>query len=263
MKSKQESPLIIAQISDCHLFADVTQCHYGADVYNNFLTVLQKLKVNTAIDVIVFTGDLSQDHTERSYQNFVNAVHQAKISVPFYYLAGNHDEPQLLNKYLISAPFYQQKLIEQKNWQIILLNSKSETPAGIIVQDELQRLKTLSAETNTDKHQLVMMHHHAIDVGYFIDRHGLKNSDVFWQVIEQQPTIKAIACGHVHRALTVYLSPNKPQENKRSIPLYTCPATSIQFDPAKETVSSTGESAGYRLFTLFADGKIETNVVYV
>ncbi len=251
----RESPLIIAQISDCHLFSDINQCHHGANVYQNLVDVLDVLKANATIDMIIFTGDLSQDHTEGSYQNFVKAVNQAEITIPFYYLAGNHDEPQQLKQYLTAKPFCQQKLIEDKNWQIILLNSKSDTPAGRVETAELQRLKN---EIVTDKHQLVMMHHHPINVGYFIDRHGLENSEIFWQSIDQQASIKAIACGHVHRALTIL-----PSNSKRKIPLYTCPATSIQFDPTKKNVSSTGESAGYRLFTLFADGEIETDFYYV
>lgn len=254
MKSEQ-FPFVIAQLSDSHLFADVNERHHGADVYQNLLMVLQALKANTAIDMIIFTGDLSQDHSDQSYQNFVEAVHLAKISVPFYYLAGNHDEPQLLDQYLATTPFIQQKSICQQNWQIILLNSKSDTPAGIIEQHELQWLKNA---INPDKHQLLMMHHHPIDVGYFIDRHGLKNSEDFWQVVDQQSSIKGVACGHVHRALTL-----KASRNMSTPPLYTCPATSIQFDPTKDTVSSTGESAGYRLFSLLDDGKIETDFYYV
>jgi Icc protein len=259
MKSEQ-LPFVIAQLSDSHLFANVNERHHCADVYQNLLMVLQALKANTTIDMIIFTGDLSQDHSEQSYQNFVEAVHRAKISVPFYYLAGNHDELQLLDQYLATTPFIQQKSTCQHNWQIILLNSKSDTPAGIIEQHELQWLKN---EINPDKHQLLMMHHHPIDVGYFIDRHGLENSKDFWQVVDQQPSIKGIACGHVHRALTLHTSPNKSSKSKSSAPLYTCPATSIQFDPTKETVSSTGESAGYRLFSLLDDGKIETDFYYV
>jgi Icc protein len=222
--------------------------------------VLQALKANTAINMIIFTGDLSQDHSEQSYQNFVEAVYREELSVPFYYLAGNHDELQLLEQYLAATPFIQQKSACQDNWQIILLNSKSDTPAGLIEQDELQWLKK---ELIPDKHQLLMMHHHPIDVGYFIDRHGLENSKDFWQVVDQQPSIKGIACGHVHRALTIHTSTTRSSKSERTVPLFTCPATSIQFDPTKETVSSTGESAGYRLFSLFDDGNIETDFYYV
>jgi Icc protein len=172
------------------------------------------------------------------------------ITTPFYYLAGNHDEHELLDKYLSVPPFSNKKMITHDYWQIALLNSKSESPKGFVSEGELSAL-----ENNIDntKHQLIMMHHHPLDVGYFIDRHGLTNQTKFWQTITKQQTVKAIACGHVHQEMTIY---SHPQD--KGIPLYTCPATSIQFDPSKDSGSSNEQGGGFRLFSLFANGEIET-----
>jgi Icc protein len=252
------NPPKIAQISDCHLYGDNTALHHGANVYQNLVTVLQDIK-SESIDAIVFTGDLTQDHSAASYQHFVNAFAQANISVVTYYLAGNHDEPLLLNKYLNLVPFKQDKQITLGNWEINLLDSKSETPAGFVNDEQLNKISQLKqAAKNQSLHRFLMMHHHPIDVGYFIDRHGLENQDDFWCAVESNKQIKAIACGHIHQALTI-----KPTNSGRSVNLYTCPATSIQFDPKKETVASNGQSAGYRIFTLHENGRVESEVKFL
>ena len=98
------------------------------------------------------------------------------------------------------------------------------------------------------------MHHHPVDVGYYIDKHGLLEQDIFWKTITQlndsSMNIKAIACGHVHRA--AHLS-------KFNVDVYTCSATSVQFGDTKEKVASILPS--YRLFYLESDGKLSSEVI--
>lgn len=245
----------IAQISDCHLFSQKGGMHYGANVYQNLLNVLQKIKTQHQVQAIVFTGDITQDHSEVSYQRFVEAVAECEITTQIYYLAGNHDEHELLDKHLSLTPFNTGKLIDDTFWQIVLLNSKSETPKGLVSEKDLS---ALDSKIDKTKKQLIMMHHHPLDVGYFIDRHGLTNQKQFWQAINKQQTIKAIACGHVHQSMTIY---SKPEAN--GVPLYTCPATSIQFDTTKESGSSNGQGGGFRIFSLYANGQIETQSYFL
>lgn len=243
-----------AQISDCHLFSQTDGLHYGANVYKNLVAVLQEINTKHSVNAIAFTGDITQDHTEASYQLFTQAVVNSDIKIPFYYLAGNHDEHDLLDKYLSTPPFSADKLINEKHWQIVLLNSKSDTPKGLVTPSELS---TLGVHINKTKHQLIMMHHHPLDVGYFMDRHGLENQFQFWQTINKHSSIKAIACGHVHQSMTLYSNGPSP------IPLFTCPATSIQFDTNKESGASNGQGAGYRIFSLYADGQINADSYFL
>ena len=95
---------IIAQFSDCHLFSDVESLHHGANVYQNLLKVLNDIKSNHLIDIAIFTGDLSQDHSHASYQLFNELVRESGIVIPVYYLAGNHDDQSMLEQYLVNAP---------------------------------------------------------------------------------------------------------------------------------------------------------------
>ncbi len=266
-------PIVLAQISDSHLFAELDGLHHGHNVLTNLKGILISIRDNPAIDYVVFTGDLTQDHTEQSYQNFVNAVHECKLELPIYYLAGNHDELELLAKYFADTPFVSDKAINHPHWQIQLIDSKSTTPAGFVSE---QALINLEQGVDGNKQQLIMMHHHPIDVGYFIDKHGLENKAIFWQAINEYDNIAAIACGHVHGAMTLKKTLTKTLtkpstkslikqsvETENSVAVYTCPATSIQFDPEFDGVSALAKGPGYRVFYLYPDGQLNTDIVYL
>jgi Icc protein len=254
--SLSKQTIVFAQITDSHLFSSVDGLHHGHNVFNNLKKVLLSICDDPAIKFIIFTGDLTQDHTEQSYQNFVDCVQECHISQPIYYLAGNHDEPELLAKYFSVSPFKADKEIDLAHWQIQFIDSKSETPAGYVSD---QALMTLQSAIKKNKKQLLMMHHHPIDVGYFIDNHGLKNKEAFCQAINEYSNIKAIACGHVHGDMML-INPKNGSLNE-PVTLYTCPATSIQFDPNVEGVAALAKGPGYRVFQLGTDGELTTNVI--
>jgi Icc protein len=244
-------PFIIAQFSDCHLFADKQAKHLGANVWHNLNWVLADIAQRTTIDCVVFTGDLTQDHSACSYQHFVSAIEHAQFPMPVHFLAGNHDDKSLLTQYLTAPNFVTDKKINSDFWQIQLLDSKSKTPSGMI---NPQSLQAVSQQMDNSKFQLLMMHHHPINVGYYIDKHGLLEQNAFWHSIatlnKTNRNIKGIACGHVHRA--VHMS-------KLDVDVYTCPATSVQFGDSKEEVGSILPS--YRLFYLASNGTIESDII--
>lgn len=249
--TNQQKSFVIAQFSDSHLFADKQGKHFGANVWQNLNSVLADIAKREDIDCVVFTGDLTQDHTERSYQHFVQAIEQAEFSIPVHFLAGNHDDRELLNKHLTAPHFNTSKTINCDYWQIQLLDSKSDTPSGLVNQ---QRLKALAAQIDNKKYQLLMMHHHPVNVGYYIDKHGLLEQESFWKDIAQLNSphckIKAIACGHVHRATHL---------THDNVDVFTCPATSVQFGDTKEKIGSIMPS--YRLFYLENEGLINSEII--
>ncbi len=247
----QRKAFTVAQFSDCHLFSDKSSKHFGANVWQNLTQVLTDIASRKNIDCAVFTGDLTQDHSELSYQYFVEAVAQAQFSIPVYFLAGNHDDKKMMAKYLTAPNFQTNSTISHDFWQLQLVDSKSDTPSGLVSQKSLTEL---AQRIDNNKFQLLMMHHHPVNIGYYIDKHGLINQQTFWQTINQlndaNMTIKAIACGHVHRA---------SQLSKHQVDIYTCPATSVQFGEAKEKMASIVPS--YRLFYLNSNGTMTSEII--
>lgn len=247
--------LKIAQISDTHLFGNKKNLHCGANVYQNLINVLSHIKSIEQPDFIVFTGDLTQDHSDASYQLFVDIIQQCNIQIPVHFIAGNHDEVQQLEHYLMGAPFDSSKIISNDFWQLLLINSKSDTPSGYVSDETLQ---WINKYIDPNKQQLIMMHHHPIDVDYFIDKHGLTNKELFWASIEHHASIQALACGHVHNDLILL-----PKKTGYSLPLFTCPATSIQFNQTENTSVCNGQGAGYRVFELLDNKQLITRTHFV
>lgn len=243
----------LAQISDSHLFATTDALFHGVNVYQNLLAVLVKIASDDNIDAVVFTGDLSQDHSPASYQLFANAVALSGLTKPVYFVAGNHDDPQMMAQYLAQPPFVNLKQFNLGSWQFFLVNSKSATPAGFIAESELTRI---TQAAHSQQFQFIFCHHHPVNIGYFIDRHGLENQNEFWQTVAKLPNFKGGACGHVHRGQELNIQAKVT--NKAT--WYTCPATSIQFDPQADTVKALEQSAGFRLLTFSDNGDISTDV---
>jgi len=247
--------ITIAQISDSHLFADINACHCGVNVYQNFKQVISQLSKIDSLNAIVFTGDLTQDHSIDSYRVFQQTVLNAKIEVPFYYLAGNHDEPNIMANELAISPFINKQGFSLGKWRFTLLATKSDTPAGVVSQAELARL---NQESQLSQYHWCFMHHHPINVGYFIDRHPLINAEQFWQRLNNMPSTKGVSCGHIHRALHL-----TSKLDNRNVDVLTCPATSIQFDPKADTVSALEQGPGFRLLTFENDGSYHSTVHYL
>lgn len=263
MSIRESKIFTIAQFSDCHLFDNKLGLHYGANVYQNLLLVLEKIKKNDTVDIAIFTGDLSQDHSEDSYQLFVEAILTSAINIPVYYLAGNHDEIALLDKYLVHEPFKPEKLIDSKFWQIALLNSKGKTPAGYIDDHSLEQM---AIANKSGKHVLLCMHHHPMDVGFGIDKHGLTNKESFWNTVARNEGIKGVCCGHVHNGISIKHRCRElfdAHVKEREVILFTCPATSVEFDQTSEFLSVTEQGAGYQLLSLLPDGEIEKELIYL
>ncbi|WP_371376965.1 metallophosphoesterase [Thalassotalea aquiviva] len=246
----------IAQISDCHLYGNKGAIHHGQNVYQNLVNVFIYLSKVEDLSAIIFTGDLSQDHSVASYrlfqQAFANVCQQYALACPLYWLSGNHDDANLMQTELTHPNIYPDKSLTLGSWDIQLLDSTTSTPAGEV---DIAKLSILPI--NLSQHQLWFMHHHPINMGYFIDRHGLLNQQQFWQHTRSVANLKAIGCGHVHRgqSMTSEINPR--------VSVFTCPATSIQFDPKIDGVAALEQGPGLRLMTLTTDGQINSELVYL
>ncbi|WP_371186682.1 metallophosphoesterase [Thalassotalea maritima] len=244
-----QSSIQIAQISDCHLYGDIDSLHFGANVYRNLETVFSYLARMAELKLVVFTGDLSQDHSIASYQRFNELVAAAKLPCPVAYVPGNHDDRQLLKQQLTATCITHEQTIHLDEWQILLVDSKSVTPSGEVNSSQRRRIEAL-----TEQPSLVFMHHHPMDVGYFIDRHGLNNKQQFWQSVASAPKIRAIACGHVHRG---------EEYHYNDVTVFTCPATSIMFARHPNDLLAESTRPGLRLFDLGANDVINSRLVYL
>jgi len=245
----------VFQLTDIHLFATPNGELLKLKTLDSFRAVLKIFRQaweTEEADVILVTGDLSQDDSEQSYQLVMEELQD--FNCPILWTPGNHDEPRLMQKLLIKHPFNTEKHIDLNDWQIILLNSQLPGKvAGFLDAGELDFLET-QLHSNT-KNTLVVMHHQALPVGcIWLDNIGLLNRDDFWKIIDKFTQVKGVLCGHVHQA---------NHQTRKNINFMTTPSTSVQFKPQVVDFALDAIMPGFRILELEHDGKITTEVLRI
>lgn len=132
----------ILQITDTHLFADNRKKLLGINTQRSFLAALRQAKRESKHpDVILLTGDLSQDCSIKSYKNLAKYL-SSSFDCPILWLPGNHDDPKTMTKVFAKTKLHSEKIFRFNNWQIILLNSHSPGNVyGYLTQQEFNWLK--------------------------------------------------------------------------------------------------------------------------
>lgn len=251
MTQRDPRPQRVVQISDCHLFANTDGRLLGLNTEDSLRLVLEKVaREQPRIDVVLATGDLSQDGSTAAYQRFQQ--HIARFDAPSYWLQGNHDLTTPMVNTLGGRSHLSPCLIEVGDWRIIMLNSAVERQVpGYFEPSELVFLRE-ALTASQGHHTLVCLHHHPIPMGcLWLDTQVVKNAADFWQVIDDFHHVRAIAWGHVHQ---------ESDQMRKGVRLLSVPSTCIQFKPKSDDFAIDDVAPGYRWFDLFPDGRIETTV---
>jgi len=238
----------ILQFSDLHL--SMNDDLMGINCDESFAAVKALASQYHHIDLTLLTGDISQDHSETSYQKCSEIFkHQ---SHPVAWIAGNHDELDILNNVLSVGAITAKKRIIFKHWQLILLNSQVLGKSyGKISEEELSSINQAAIDY-PNHHLLLVMHHHPIPMeSEWIDNHNLTNRQELWGVISQVEQVKGIVFGHVHQHV---------DEINSGVRVLGVPSTCVQFTPKKDEFSVDDAQPGFRYMELLANGTIKTKV---
>ncbi|KXI30263.1 metallophosphoesterase [Paraglaciecola hydrolytica] len=246
----------LAQISDCHLFADMQQSAYGhINPYQSLGKVLVEL-VQHKLDLLLVTGDLSADGSAQSYQHFKQLVDASGITCPYVILPGNHDDianlqqqfelEQLWLNYPCESP------LTLANWQFHLLNTKTTTSNGALSIQTLVKLERALANAS-DHFHVIAAHHHPLPCNGWMDKHHWHNAIDFVATLSRYPAVKAMVHGHIHHA---------SEQQIDNCNYMACPSTCWQWAmQAQFDISS--QVAGYRLLQLTTNGQVATQIFRV
>lgn len=248
-----DNPLRLVQITDTHLYRDPRAVLLGLNTQQSFEKVIDLIAASQhAPELIVATGDISQDASIESYHRF--AAGMARISAPYYWIPGNHDSRQVMS----SLPEYQHAnttRIVHGNWQILMLDTSVENEVhGYLSIAELDRLEQqLSHLSDGVQHSLICLHHNPVPgTAGWMSEIGLQNACAFTGVLKKySSSVRAVVYGHIHQTLDFM------QDNFRFI---CTPSTCIQFKPHVQDFTLDMQAPAYRWFELYADGRIETAV---
>ena len=245
----------LVQLTDPHLFADGEGHLLGVNTANSLAAVISTVEaLRYPADLLLATGDISQDFSADSYRNFIEAI--KPLQLPCHYLPGNHDDPRIMSLHMQGDKVYGHQRILIGNWQILLLDSTVRgKPGGHLEQSEFELIREAIA-AEPERHTLIVMHHNPIKVDCtWLDQHWLDNGDEFLAEIATYPQVKGILWGHVHQQLDQVLPAGHGE-----IKLMATPSTCIQFKPQSSYFALDMVQPGYRLLELRADGSIITNV---
>jgi Icc protein len=243
--------LRVAQITDTHLFADASETMLGVATVKSLQAVVAALKtIQPAPDLVLMTGDLSQDETSASYDRLQKLM--ITLGIPAYWLPGNHDIPATMQDILCTPPVSAEKSFPAGGWNFILLNSVvSQQVEGTLSVETLvwlnQQLRSLPNHPT-----LIALHHPPLPIGSpWMDRIGLKNPQSLFDVIDCYPQVKLVVFGHVHQAF---------EGQRQGVHYLATPSTCVQFKPQSAEMKIDELNPGFRLITLYADGQFETDV---
>ncbi|MBE9031203.1 3',5'-cyclic-AMP phosphodiesterase [filamentous cyanobacterium LEGE 11480] len=241
--------LLLAQLTDTHLFADSQKTMFGCLTNQTFAAVMQEIRqLAPSPDLLLLTGDISQDETAASYQYARSLI--VPLGIPTYWLPGNHDQNPATITQLNGDCILGTKSFVQSGWRFILLDSAIVgQPAGCLAVSQLSWLAT---ELQDARPTLVAIHHHPIACGLTdMDQIGLTNAHDLFAVLDRYNQVKLVICGHIHQEFST---------QRGHIQYFGTPSTCIQLKPRQATLELDAQPPGFRLFRLYPDGRFETEV---
>ena len=244
----QSRPVHVVQLTDAHLFADPAGSMLGLKTRDSLRHVVAQMRrEQPLVDLLLCTGDLSQDASVASYEAFRELT--APFAAPTRWLPGNHDEARVMAQV---APELVQAVTDIGAWRIVMLNTAVPGAThGLLEDDQLAVLETALREAG-ERHCLVCFHHQPVDIGCaWIAPIGLRNAQALFDIVEGYPQVRALLWGHVHQEW------DEVRDGRR---LLATPSTCIQFAARSEDFKVSEEQPGYRWLLLHADGRLETGV---
>lgn len=241
----------IIQVTDTHLYANENTELLGRNTSKSLLAVVKLIKLKfPKPDLILLTGDLSQDGSQESYLRMAKAL--KNFTCPIYYLPGNHDCVSTMNSVFSHTHVKTTKKIIIGNWGIQILDSVIDGKvSGLINQEEMTQLKQ-NVQQWHNKYFLICLHHHPILIGStWLDQIGLKNRQEFMQTIQVYLNIRLVVCGHVHQAF---------EKKQGHVTVLSSPSTCVQFKPHTDEFTLDRLNPGFRSINLLNDGQFKTNV---
>ncbi len=139
------------------------------------------------------------------------------------------------------------------NWQLISLNSRIPgDPGGRLAPEELVFLENCLSE-NPNLHALIAVHHHCLETNSrWMDSMIIENREELLALAAKYPQVKVITTGHIHQVMDIKTA------NFRVLGV---PSTCFQFTPESVEFSVSDTAPGYRLIDLYADGRVESEVM--
>ncbi len=249
---RASSGLRVIQLTDIHLFATSDQALMGIATRASLLPIVAQIaQVQPAPHFLLLTGDLSQDGSPESYRQLVELLQP--LNLPIYWLPGNHDCFEVMERSLTIAPFRADKSFTQSGWQFLLLNSQipGDVP-GHLSSTTLEWLQ-LELAAHPERPTTIAFHHPPMSLNTeWLDSSALQNPEELFQIVDRHPQVKLVLFGHIHQEV---------EEVRSGVTYLGCPSTCFQFARDHQNFTlDIDQYPGFRILDLGADGSWRTEV---
>ncbi|MBF2051687.1 MAG: 3',5'-cyclic-AMP phosphodiesterase [Elainella sp. C42_A2020_010] len=245
------SPLQVVQLSDTHLFADPNRELLGLSTADSLKTVLDSVRqIQPKPDLLLLTGDLSQDESAKSYERLRDLLEP--LQIPAYWLPGNHDYPPLMAQILVTPFIATDKVFQGGGWNFILLNSMATGKVyGELSAASLDWLEQQLQQCPVQP-TLIALHHPPCPIGSnWMDQIGLRHPEALFAVLDRYEQVKLVLFGHIHQEFTA---------TRAGVQYLGCPSTCVQFKPQETNFAIDDQRPGFRLLSLYPGGEFTTTV---
>lgn len=246
--------LRVLQVTDTHLFADLSGRLMGVDTERSFAEVMEKvLDEFWPVDLILVTGDLVHDGSEGGYCRLKSQFED--LAVRTLVIPGNHDDSAVMRRVFNTGRVTWSEHALLGRWQFVMLDSSlTGSAAGYLTSSQLQILERCLI-AHPEHHTLIGLHHNPVAVGCdWIDRMAVDNGSELFDILYRYKRVQGVVWGHVHQAF---------EATHHGVRLLAAPSTCVQFQPRQQDFTVDDASPGFRWLQLYADGRIETSVIRV
>ncbi len=248
--NENDIALQVIQLTDPHLRQEEDGTLLGMNTRRSLGAVLELIQQDGhEPDLVVATGDISQDGSEESYQCFQE--YMGVFNCPVYWFLGNHDNNSAMVQ-ITAGTEAMDRVVVRNGWKLIFLDSSvPQKVFGRLGKNELRLLET-ELSRDPDLHTMICFHHHPIDIdSAWLDSIGLRNRDEFFEIVDRYSNVRLILWGHIHQEL---------DRERNGVRLLATPSTCIQFKPGSQQFAVDDAAPGYRWLNLMRDGSVETGV---
>ncbi|WP_043528448.1 phosphodiesterase [Litchfieldella xinjiangensis] len=255
--------LYIAQISDPHIKAGGKRSYRQVDTRSALEAAITKL--NTLMpkpDLLLISGDLVDFGRPDEYATLKAILDQ--VEMPYYVIAGNHDDRQHLrdcfveHDYLKQDTTYLHWVVEDYPVRLIGLDSTVPgAPYGFLCRERLAWL-VRALDQQPAKPTVIMLHNHPFPSGIrHMDSQPLRNAADLEGILRGYSSIERVVCGHLHRNV---------QARFANTLACSCPGVSHQVDlqlDREVTPAFRMEPPGYLLHRWSAETGMQTHTGFI
>lgn len=246
----EKDSVLLVQLTDSHLFAEADGKLLGMGTAESLQRVVDLvLEEQPNVDLVLATGDLSQDGSRASYERFRTL--SERITAPARWCPGNHDELDAMQQ-TAGGSALMEPVVDIGAWRVVMLDTLVPGSVFGMLHDEQLGLLERTLQQEPERPHLICLHHHPVSIGSrWMDSIGLHNREALFEVLDRFSCVKALLWGHIHQAF---------DSERRGVRLLATPSTGVQFAPGSEDFQVDTLAPGYRWLRLYADGTLETAV---